>query len=80
MKFLIVEPSPLPIHMVWLISQLMNEKKDSVDKLLHLINNDMSLIFGVPSAPAHDGMSAVGYEFLKLFFPVDSEMKMRTNL
>ena len=46
-----------------------NEKKDSVDKLLHLINNDMSLIVGVPSAPALDGMSAADdYEFLKLFF------------
>ena len=36
----------------------MNEKKDSVDKLLHLINNDISLIVDVPtfvaqfSAPA----------------------------
>ena len=47
----------------------MNEKKDSVDKLLHLINNDLSLIVGVPSAPALDGMSAPDdYEFLKLFF------------
>ena len=31
------------------ISQLMNEKKDSVDKLLHLVNNDISLIVGVPT-------------------------------
>ena len=57
----------------------MNEKKNSVDKLLHLINNDMSLIVGVPtytyahifaqfSAPALDDMSAPGgYGFLKLF-------------
>ena len=34
----------------------MNEKKDSVDKLLHLVNNDMSLIVGVHSAPVLDGM------------------------
>ena len=38
----------------------MNEKKDSVDKLLHLINNDISLIVGVASAPALEGMSAPG--------------------
>ena len=59
----------------------MNEKKDSVDKLLHLINNDMSFIVGVPSAPALDGMSAPDdCEFLKLFFPVDPDMKIRTKL
>ena len=43
----------------------MNEKKDFVDKLLHLINNDMSFIVGVPSAPALDDMSAPeDYEFI----------------
>ena len=58
----------------------MNEK-DSVDKLLHFINNGLSLIVGVPSTPALDAMSAVGdHEFLKLFFPVDSDMEIRTNL
>ena len=47
----------------------MNEKKDSVDKLLHLINNGISFIVGVPSAPALDGMSTPDdYKFLKLFF------------
>ena len=61
-------------EMTWqlrLISQLLSEKKDSVDKLLHLINNDMSLIvgsyahiFAQCSAPALDGMSAPNdYEF-----------------
>jgi hypothetical protein len=45
----------------------MNEKEDSVDKLLHLINNNISLIVGVPTAPALDGMSAPDYKFLKLF-------------
>ena len=66
----------------------MNEKKDSVDKLLHLINNDLSLIVGVPtqtythilaqfSAPALDGMSALDdYKFLKLFFHVDPDIKI----
>ena len=59
----------------------MNAKKDSVHKLLNLINNDISLIVGVPSAPALDGMSAVDdCEFLKLFYSVDSYMKIRTNL
>ena len=58
-----------------LISQLMNEKKDSVDKLLRLINNDISLIVGVPtythilaqlSAPALDGICASDdHEFFK---------------
>ena len=51
----------------------MNEKKDSVDKLLHLIN-DMSLL-GVPSA-----CLLIDYEFLKLFFLVDPDMKIRTKL
>ena len=56
-------------------------KKDFVDKLLHLINNDMSLIFGVPPAPALDGMSAIDYyEFLKLFFPIDLDLKIRKKL
>jgi hypothetical protein len=49
----------------------MNEKKDSVDKLLRLINNDISLIVGSYvhileqcSGPALDGMSAPDdYEF-----------------
>jgi hypothetical protein len=36
----------------------MNEKKDSVDKLLYLINNDISLIVGGPSATALDGISS----------------------
>ena len=59
----------------------MNEKKDSVDKLLNLINNDISLIVGVPSAPALDGMSAPDDNaFLKLFFPIDPDIKIRTNL
>ena len=59
----------------------MNEKKDSVGKLLHFINNDMSFIVGVASAPAQDGMSAPDdYEFLKLLFPVDPDMKIRTTL
>ena len=63
------------------ISQLMNKKKDSVDKLLHLINNDIALIVGVASVLALDGMSAPDdYEFLKLFFPVDPDMKIRTKL
>ena len=53
----------------------MNEKKDSVDRLLDLINNDVSLIVGDPPAPALDGMSAPrGYEFLKLLFPIDSDI------
>ena len=59
----------------------MNEEKDSVDKLLHLINNDISLIVGVASAPALDIMSAADdYEFLKLLFSVDPDMKIRTKL
>ena len=63
-----------------LIFQLMNEKKDSVDKILHLMNNDISLIVGDPSAPALDGMSAPGgYEFL-IFFPIDPDIKIRTKL
>ena len=61
----------------------MNEKKDSVDKLLHLINNDISLIDGSYahilaqcSAPALDGMSAPDdYDFLQLFFfPTDPDI------
>ena len=59
----------------------MNEKKDSVDKLLHLINNNISLIVGVPSVPELDSMSAADdYEFLKLLFPIDPDMKIRTKL
>ena len=69
----------------------MNEKKDSVDKLLHLINSDI-LIVGFPSytcmhifaqfsKPELEGISVKDeYEFLKLFFPVDSDMKITTKL
>ena len=68
------------------------KKKDSVDKLLQLINNDILLIVGFPtqsyvhilaqcSVPMLDGMSAPdNYKFLKLFLPVDPHMKFRTKL
>ena len=52
----------------------MNEKKDSADKLLHLINNDISFIVGVFSAPAQEGMSAADYKFL-IFFPLPNPAK-----
>ena len=59
----------------------MKEEKDSEDKLMRLINNDISLIVGVPSAPVLNGMSvADDYEFLKLFFPVDPDTKIMTRL
>ena len=38
----------------------MNEKKDSVEKVLHLRNDDISLIVGDPPTPAPDGMSVPG--------------------
>ena len=58
----------------------MNERKDYVEMFLHLINNDISLIGGNPSAPALDGMSAPDdYKFLKLFFSIDPDMAIRIS-
>jgi Aminoglycoside N3''-acetyltransferase len=69
----------------------MNEEKYSIYKLLHLINNYI-LIVGVPmqtythilaqfSAPALDGIFAqYDYEFLKLLFPIDPDIKIGKKL
>ena len=56
----------------------MKEKKDSVDKLLHLINNDILLIVGsyAPvlvqcSALALDGMSAADHHLTQMLLGIN---------